>query len=68
MVAAIEKMEFLCTLFNKFLPSSPEIEILAKSLLESKEEVRIFSPKNDEIDLEKYFRRTIRSLKNFGRH
>ena len=46
-------------LFNKFLLRSPVIELLANSLLENKEEVMIFSSKNEAIGLEKYLKRTI---------
>ena len=48
---------------NEFLPRSPVIEFLAKSLLENKEEVRIFSSMNEKKGLEKYLKRTVRSLK-----
>ena len=49
MAAAIEKWSFYVPLFNEFLPRSPVVELLAKALLENKEDVRIFSSKNDEI-------------------
>ena len=56
-------MEFLCIPFQQIPPRSPLIELLAKSLLENKEEVRIFLSTNDEIGFEKYLERTIRTLK-----
>ena len=50
-------MEFLCTLIDKFLPRSPVIEFLAQSPLKKREEVRIFSSKNNEISFERYLKR-----------
>ena len=55
-------MEFLCTPFQRILQRWLVIELLAKSILENKEEVRVFSSMNDEIGFEKYFKRTIKSL------
>ena len=57
MAGATKEMEFV-PLFNEFLARSPVIELLAKSLLENKEEVRM-SPKNYEIGFEKYLIRTV---------
>ena len=56
------KWSFSVSLFNEFLSRSPLIELLAKSVLQNKEEITIFSPKNDEIGFEKYLKRTIWSL------
>ena len=56
-------MSFSVPIFNDFLPRSPVIELLAKSPLKNKEEVRIFSSKNDGIGFGRYLKRTIRSLK-----
>ena len=58
-------MSFSVPHFNEYLPKSLAIELLAKSLLENKQEVRIFSSKNVETGSEKYLKRTIRSLKIF---
>ena len=52
----------LYPLFSKLLPTSPVIELLAKSQLENKEEIRIFLSKNEEIGFEKYLKKIIRSL------
>ena len=40
------------------------MKLLAKAMLKSKEEVRIFSSDNDGIGFEKYLKRKIRSLKS----
>ena len=45
----LKKWNSSVTLFNEFLPKSPVIKLLAKSLLEIKEELRIFLSKNVEI-------------------
>ena len=55
-------MEFL----YEFLRGSPVIELLAKSLIENKEEVRTMSSKKEEIGFENYLKRTIKSLKISG--
>ena len=56
-------MKYLRTPFNEFLSRSPSIALLAKSLLENKEQLRISSSKNDEIGFERYLKRIIRSTK-----
>ena len=57
MEAAIgKKWNFCVPLFNKFLPRSSVTKLLAKSLLENKGKVRIFSSKNDETGVENIFK------------
>ena len=43
------------------------IELLAKSILENKEEIRMFPSNNNGIGFENYLKRTINGSKNFGR-
>ena len=58
-------MGFFVPLFNEFLSTSHLIELLAKPIIENKDEVRIISSKNNEIGFDRYLKRTTRSL--FGR-
>ena len=58
----MKEWTFYVPLFNKVLPRSPLIELLAKSMFENEEEVRIFSFENEDTDFEKYLTRTIRSI------
>ena len=47
----------------KFIPKSSVIKLLTKSLVETKEDTRIFSSKKNERGPEKYFKWMIKSLK-----
>ena len=58
----MKKWSFSALIFNE-IPKSFLIKLLAKLLLENKEEAKLFSSKKEEIGFEKYFQRTIRSMK-----
>ena len=58
-----QKSSLSVALFNKVLTLSPVIELLPKTLLESKEVVKIFSSNNSEIGFWEYIKGTIMSLK-----